>query len=623
MQRHVDPEVLEQEFNTWKESEEAKEWSTLLELKKNMIADVKSEYAVIDNTMDDFANPWGHYLEQIKRVMQVFKVPSKTAAYEQDKMRTAFFAQSMNEMTIDLRTFLIPKASSDSARDTREEFIRVWKTLDEIDSMEAETYRASRTNLTKSLGAFEKVYVKHVKSAHTEIYDQFLMPIIQPLVDVINTNKELYAVEHRHHKNKKWFADPAPEFRLKACRAVFFEAFTAFLVKLREIGVLTTIMDVRKCFEDVEIDTSPSLVLRYFLHPLKKAWTDMRVTLRKMFKNTVNLVKLPLKKNVELIDNIKNLIVWYEKCEILLGDDLKKDQLMFMHSLVSHVYLSPLRDQLTQVEEEDKRKDDQPTRTNNTLAQVIPSIAAFQGLRHMAKAKELREERKRELEELGETLESIKLPKRHILFSQDTEERFEGLPRIWLWEGFVADNRREQWESMAAQVGALNIMVQEDIVDSFISSEVNSRMPRKVEDRKKGPEELRPPHVWNYHVYENEYVLPREELVLPSASAVQPKKVEAPDTLEIKPLHLYRPKSNPADCYVDGRVREIIKTVEKMGGSLKVMERDRWNQLVREVILTMKKDPPPLEEEEVSEDEVLMHRPQETELLEEAKEADN
>jgi hypothetical protein len=84
---------------------------------------------------------------------------------------------------------------------------------------------------------------------------------------VVNTSKELYAVEHRNHKNKKWFADPAPDFRLKACRAVFFEALTAFLAKLREIGMLETIMDVRKCFEDVEIDTSPSLVLRYFIHP--------------------------------------------------------------------------------------------------------------------------------------------------------------------------------------------------------------------------------------------------------------------------------------------------------------------------------------------------------------------
>jgi hypothetical protein len=133
---------LEQEFNTWKESEEAKEWGILLELKKNIIAEVKPEYAVIDNTMDDFANAWGHYLEQIKRVMQVIKVPHKTTAYEQDKLRSAFIARSMNEMTIDLRTFLIPKASSDSEQVIREEFIRVWKTLDEIDSMEAETYRA-------------------------------------------------------------------------------------------------------------------------------------------------------------------------------------------------------------------------------------------------------------------------------------------------------------------------------------------------------------------------------------------------------------------------------------------------------------------------------------------------
>lgn len=621
MQRHVDPEVLEQEFNTWKESEEAKEWGILLELKKNMIAEVKPEYAVIDNTMDDFANAWGHYLEQIKRVMQVFKVPHKTTAYEQDKLRSAFFAQSMNEMTIDLRTFLIPKASSDSARDTREEFIRVWKTLDEIDSMEAETYRASRTNLTKALAAFEKMYVKHVKSAHTEIYEQFLLPIIQPLVDVINTSKELYAVEHRNHKNKKWFADPAPDFRLKACRAVFFEALTAFLAKLREIGVLSTIMDVRKCFEDVEIDTSPSLVLRYFIHPLRKAWIDMRMTLRKMYKNTVNLVKLPLKKNYELIDNLKQLISHYNECEVLLGDDLKKDQLMFMHSVISHVYLSPLRDQLETGSEEEKRKDP-ATHMNNTLAQVIPSITAFQGLRHMAKAKQLQQERKQELEDLGETLEAIKLPKKHILFSQDTEERYEGLPRIWMWEGFIADNRREQWESMSAQVGALNIMVQEDIIDYFITLEARSRVARAAEDRKpKVSEEQRPPHVWNYHVYENEYVLPREELILPSQ--VQPKKAEAPETLEIKPLHPYRAKSNPVDCYVDGRVREIIKTVEKMGGSLKVKDRDRWNQLVSAVIDTMKKEPPPVEEEEVSEDEVLMHRPQETELPEEAKEADS
>ena len=290
MQRHVDPEVLEKEFEAWKDSEEAKEWHNLLEIKKATTAELKTEYSilVIDATLDDFAHPWGRYLEQLKKVVQIFKVPSKTAAYEQDKIRSAFFAQSQQEMTIDLKTFLIPKASVDSARDTREEFIRIWKLLDDIDSMEAETYKGIRTNLTKALGAFEKVYVKHVKSSHNEIYNEYLMPIIQLLVDVIATNKELYSVENRSHPHKKWFVDPAPEFRLKACRAVFFESLTLLLNKLRDIGVLTTIMDVRKCFEDVEIDTSPSLVLRYFLHPLKKAWSEMRATLRKMHKNTTS-----------------------------------------------------------------------------------------------------------------------------------------------------------------------------------------------------------------------------------------------------------------------------------------------------------------------------------------------
>ena len=339
-------------------------------------------------------------------------------------------------------------------------------------------------------------------------------------------------------------------------------------------------------------------------------------------------MRLPLFKNYELVNNLKNLISWYDKCEVLLGDDLKKDQLMFMHALVSHIFLSPLKDTLG-VEDDDgdleaakkkedgaKKKDD--LRPNNTLAMVIPSIAAFQGLRHMAEARALQEARKKELEELGETMESIKLPSKHVLFSNDTEDRYEGLPRIWMWEGFIQDNRREQWLQMSDEVGALNIMIQEDIVDYFITSEVRTRgAPPKQ------PEELRPPKIWNYHVYENEYVLPREELILPSQ--IQPKKTTQAEEerIEIKPLHVYRPRANPIESYVDGRVQKLIKTVEKMGGGLKIKERDRWDLLVREVIRTMKKDPPPLEEAEISEDEVLMHRPQELEPQEESKEIES
>ena len=93
------------------------------------------------------------------------------------------------------------------------------------------------------------------------------------------------------------------------------------------------------------------------------------------------------------------------------------------------------------------------------------------------------------------------------------------MKRMWVWEGYIVEERREDWEELAHMISEVNVTVQEDVMDYIISQKYtevkmkerdidgyfNELREGKVSARKPQLEEYRPPYRWNHLVNENQF----------------------------------------------------------------------------------------------------------------------
>jgi len=40
---------------------------------------------------------------------------------------------------------------------------------------------------------------------------------------------------------------------------------------------------------------------------------------------------------------------------------------------------------------------------------------------------------------------------------------------MWVWEGYIVEERRDDWEELAHMISEVNVTVQEDVMDFIIS----------------------------------------------------------------------------------------------------------------------------------------------------------
>lgn len=249
--------------------------------------------------------------------------------------------------------------------------------------------------MVKLLTDFEKKYMLHVKKAHDFLFKNVLFVILRPLWDTVEANIHLYYLENRAHPKKAWFKDSAPDFRIRACRTKFCETMTVLIKVLKDHGNLIGSINVAKSLQKFEIDTEESKVFKAFVNPVKKAWRVVRSRLKELYKAKIERFKMPLLKNKPIFQALQELIHADELAEMLLGDDLKKDQLKFIYDVITHVHNSPLREALL---------DDDP----NVIKEVVPEVATFRALVQMSEVTNEIEDKERELREVGLELEGAR-----------------------------------------------------------------------------------------------------------------------------------------------------------------------------------------------------------------------
>mmetsp|Transcript_8691 Transcript_8691/g.16973 ORF Transcript_8691/g.16973 Transcript_8691/m.16973 type:complete len:589 (+) Transcript_8691:615-2381(+) len=571
--RPVDPAVRQQAFLTWLDTEEVRIWRKLLEAKKG--------FGLITSTTPDLTDRWEPFLSTLHSLSKMLKCAKKSPSYDQEVFRTAFFAQL--EKDVDGWKFELPKMYVDPARDCRMAFVDVWEFLEKLNEVTDEDYVQVKKDFTKKLSELEKTYLKHKKPGHELLWSDYLRITLKPLYDTIEANNSLYSLMFRTHPKKRWFKQEAPEFRMEACKTLFCEALTRLVTKLHAYGNLGNlpVPNIEKSMEKLAIDTAHNPCLKAFINPVKNAWVKMRRAFRDKWREGFNRYKQPLKDNADIEEVLMELLTRESLAEHLLGTPLKRDQLEFVYDIVEQVFHSPLKAKLL-------------SKDNDVIFTVIPQMSVFKGLMQVSQVRQEITEKIAELQELGQPLESAR-PKTANADPSDQEERYEGVRRMWIWARYIRDSDMPTWERLSYEVGNINIMVQEDVLDFIIAQHIKRRNLKAVH-------ELRPPYIWNYQVAENRYVKVEEVPDVDDSLGQIMVPPDNPNDLSHIERH-FRETARPLDCYIDGRVQRVLKEVEHLAINLVAINKEIWKLLVTQVIKTFEDELPNLEDDKISTDE--------------------
>jgi len=331
-----------------------------------------------------------------------------------------------------------------------------------------------------------------------------------------------------------------------------------------------------------------------------------------------------LSKNADFLTTLKDLIDIDFKCEDIIGDFLKRDQLKFLYTSARAFYDSPVKVKLLPPEEQGTAAVD------FIKNELVPRLTAFRTIVYMhdidrRKKKDLEEaeklkaeaakteqkkeevpaeepqeevEEKKEEEEVDE--ETLELQKKEEKKKKQDEEDLK-YGRYMIWEGIVHEQRYEEWKAAADKIDGLNPHIIEDIQDFIIKQSYKPEVEKgkkelmvvaeklqeeqmvklgseKEEEKKLAKVEVRlekyrpDKRVWNFFL-EKESAYLREH------------------KFRYKRVHmLYRINANPFGIYEDGRVEKLWDDMKALEFHLKSFKEPEWSKLVKHVMEILRDD---------------------------------
>ncbi len=346
---------------------------------------------------------------------------------------------------------------------------------------------------------------------------------------------------------------------------------------------------------------------------------------------------------------LKELIDIDFKCEVIIGDSLKCDQLRFLYDSARTFYDSPVKPKLFPQDEQGKPTEEYIKK------ELVPRLTAFRtvvymhdvdckkrkDIEEMEKLKALnpppveekkepeepaegeeekKEEEKKEGEEEEEEDEETKAQriKDELKKKQDEEDAKYG--RYMIWEGIIHEQRYEEWRSAADKVDGLNPHVIEDIQDFVIKQsfkpdteegkkEVAEVLAKVAEERKlklgseKEEEKVvtkveirldkyRPDkRVWNFFLEkDSKYFREKHKFRFVPEYCIPSARIDA----------------NPFGIYEDGRVEKMWDDIKALELQLKMHQEVQWNALVR-YVFDILQDDANKEEQAAYQDEALLN----------------
>ena len=237
------------------------------------------------------------------------------------------------------------------------------------DELTPDNLASFKKELIGKLKDFERKYVKHVKTTNP-LLAAIHTKAMQPVVDLMEASVNLQ--NFRTLSLTREF----PEFRKKALTEKFIEHLTGVCKILKafpnpEGKTLDEEYDIRHILEllfDLENwDEKPPF--KFYLDPLQEAYDDLVNELRTMHKLGPLRCSYYVERNLKMTHKIMALVHQYNIVKVLMGDEIKRDQFMFLYQVHLQVYSSALKDTYLN-----------PKQHRAIMEKVIPELTTFKAM---------------------------------------------------------------------------------------------------------------------------------------------------------------------------------------------------------------------------------------------------
>lgn len=562
------------------------------------------------------------------------KVPHKAKKYDQMFFRTMWFPRE-EAVTIDGVKYEIPNHIRVDTWNSKLLIVtELFEVIKAVDEMEKDDYLETKKKLISKLKDFDKQYMKHIKKTHPEVHD-IVMNAITPLLNLLESNYNFHKLEELKKTNNE-----IPSFRYNALEDRFCEHLEVICKVLADHGKLEDIYDIKRMLNLLKLDDwEDNVPMAFYLTPLKVSIKLMRDELLHMRKLGANRCKYYIEENQPMHELIIKMVKNDVTAQWLMGDSIKNDQLCFMYNVIRIIFMSPLKNKLI-----NKDKD--------LIDSVIPKLACFKALlvirdilniknEEDMKVKKIKNDEDRKIREAkkakkaaglpitsaDEKKEEKKVEEEPVVYDETEEERdarllreqkkydedeMKNYGRKWIWQNYISENRKQDWENAAKALRHINEHVIQDIQDYIliqgfpkqkqanrkaIKEEVETLMIAsnkiKNKDSKEEIEEakskrnfelsLRPPFVWNFQ----ETRLDQEQKIkLEIKYDKNEGDNDETETTGDEEPYLINENAAPETCYKfeeainTNRVSKFLKDLESLTYNLRSHEETKWKTLV-------------------------------------------
>ncbi len=246
---------------------------------------------------------------------------------------------------------------------------------DTVNNLDQDTYLAWKKEAVKALKEWDKMYLKHQKTINPEVL-AIHMQAFKPLTEMWEANLNFHHINEMIRKGTK-----VPEFRFAALEEQFVLKMTRICEIFRDYGRLEFPFNIRQMLTVLKIpDWKEIHPFAFYLQPLEDALADVVKDLLDMQKAGHLRSKYIIPENVELQDKVIAMVRLDVTCQILMGDELKQDQLKFLYNVHKTIYDTGLKDTYV-----DAKKNE------HVLAQVVPQLNALHSLINIMEIEDARQ----------------------------------------------------------------------------------------------------------------------------------------------------------------------------------------------------------------------------------------
>jgi len=459
--------------------------------------------------------------------------------------------------------------------------------------MTEENFYDLKKKMKDALTAFVKFYEIHIKKHHKPIHE-VMADFMQVLRNALTSSFHYSLFEYQ---NQDPLSRKLNDFKEKALLDKFCvdlqEAFrillmTGFIKNNPNLFVLTNKFKIK--------NWESNKIHKYFIKPLYESWVLLRKELNKLYVFGENHWVIPLGENIEMV-KLTNVMIENELvAERMIGSDLKRDQLNFLHNTVLYIFNTTMRDRLL----------GESADHEILVEYVIPWLTVLRYLDHIVKitkakrADALKQGRiqeylnvyrtgppttasngvimiqEEEKDEFRETFRTdvangrdVKTPFITATPDEDNIEDLEKFGRYWVWSDYFPEELKDEILKGAEMLRKINIAVRQDLADDYVNTPLKKQsnphhksLAEDIAERNKRKhditapaDKMRPPHIWNHL-----------------------------DIIETH--HDHRANAAPYDkkLYADGRVREMHKQIDHLATELKTYKKERWQEMVQRTI---------------------------------------